>query len=74
MVGSTAYCNRLLIIQKRAVRIISNVGHRGHTAPLFANLRLLKFNDIYHLNLWKFMYKYDWCFAYNIMFLARALL
>ena len=55
--GSTAYCNILLIIQKRAVRIISNVGHRDHTAPLFANLRMLKFNDLYHLNLGRFMYK-----------------
>ena len=40
--GSTAYCN----------------SHRDHTAPLFANLRLLKFNDLYHLNLGKCMYKY----------------
>ena len=29
---------------------ISNVGHRDHTVPLFANLRLLKCNDLYHLN------------------------
>ena len=52
--GSTAYCNRLIIIQKRAVRIISNVGHRDHAPPLFANLKLLKFNDLYHLNLGTF--------------------
>ena len=29
-------CNKLLILQKRAIRVISNAGYRDHSAPLFA--------------------------------------
>ena len=56
--GSSTQCIRLLTLQKRAVRIISNAGFHDHTAALFCNLKLLKFNDLYHLKLGKFMYKY----------------
>ena len=56
--SSLANCDRLLLLQKRAVRIISKAGHRDHTANLFANLTLLRFKDLYYLNLGKFMYKY----------------
>ena len=54
----TPKCNRLLTLQKRAVRVISKTGFCEHSGPLFANLNLLKFTDLYHLNLGKFMYKY----------------
>ena len=58
--SSLANCDRLLLLQKRAVRIISKAGHRDHTANLFANLKLLRFKDLYYLNLGTFtcMYKY----------------
>ena len=49
---------KLFILQKRAVRIILNAGYRDHTAPLFANLKILQLNDLYYFNLGKFMYKY----------------
>jgi hypothetical protein len=55
--GSLTQNSRLLTLQKRAVRIISNAGARDHTAPLFCNLRLLQIIDLYQLNLGKFMYK-----------------
>ena len=32
---------------------------RDHSAPLFEQFKLLKLNDLYHLNLGKFMYKYN---------------
>ena len=44
--------------KKRAVRTILNAGYRDHTAPLFAELKILRFNDLYKFNLCKFMYKY----------------
>ena len=56
--SSLGNCDILLLLQKRAVRIISNAGHRDHTANLFANLKLLRFKDLYYLNLGKVMYKY----------------
>ena len=46
------------LLYKRTVRIISNAGFLDHTTSLFCNLKLLKFNDLYHLKLDKFMYKY----------------
>ena len=54
----TPKCNRLLTLQKRAVRIIFKTGFCEHTGPLFANLKLLKFADLYYFNLGLFMYKY----------------
>ena len=51
-------CDRLFILQKRAIRLISGSSFREHTLPLFANLKLLQFNDLYYLNVGKFMYKF----------------
>jgi exonuclease III len=56
--GGSSSCDKLLILQKRAVRIIFNAHYRDHTSPLFAELKLLHFNDLYNLNLGKFMYRY----------------
>lgn len=36
----------LYIIQKRAIRLISNAGPTSHSSPLFKNLRVLKLNDL----------------------------
>ena len=55
---STSQCNKLLLLQKKAVRIISNTGYLTHTNPLFAELGILKINDLFNLNLGKFMFKY----------------
>ena len=37
--------NRILTLQKSAIRIMSNVPRRTHTAPLFHHLSILKFFD-----------------------------
>ena len=64
-------CSKLLTLQKRAVRVISNAGYRDHAAPLFAKLNLLQCNDIYHLNLGKFMYSV--CITYSLPVSMHAL-
>ena len=38
--------NALIILQKRAIRIINKAGYRDHTNILFLNSNLLKFIDI----------------------------
>lgn len=48
---------RLFKIQKKAVRIISNSAYLSHTDPLFKELEILKLNDLYTLNILKFLYK-----------------
>lgn len=57
--GATNQChlNKLNVIQKKAIRTITNSNYNEHTAPLFKDLNLLRLNDLYKLNVGKFMYK-----------------
>ena len=47
----------ITILQKRAIRIIHNVGYRDHTNSLFLNSNLLKFMDIIEYKTAIIMYK-----------------
>ena len=49
---------RLIVLQKKAVRIITNVKAKAHTAPLFAQLNFVKVADINKYLVGKFMYRY----------------
>ena len=49
--------NRILLLQKRALRIIENVHFRSHTDPLFLKNKILKIHDLYLLNLGAFMFQ-----------------
>ena len=40
---------RLLTLQKRLIRTISNSKYNAHTEPLFKSLNLLKLNDLYNM-------------------------
>ena len=51
--------NRLLLLQKKSLRIISNSPIRTSTDPLFYDNKILKINDLYHLQLGQFMYNYN---------------
>ena len=57
--GNTYPTNLMCIIklQKRAVRIIGNVGYCDHTNPIFISLNLLKFVDLVKLKTSVLMYK-----------------
>ena len=50
---------RLAILQKRAIRILTLSKYNAHTEPLFKHLNQLKLADIYTLNLLKFYYKHE---------------
>ena len=47
---------RLLILQKRIIRIITNSPFDAHTTPLFKKLSLLKIDDIHSLQIALFMH------------------
>ena len=47
----------LIILQKRIVRLMTNSSYLSHTRPLFSELGILEFNDIYKLNLLNFVHK-----------------
>jgi len=53
------YLDKLIKLQKWAVRTISNSHYRSHTRPLFINYNLLTIDDMYTLELGVFMYKYS---------------
>ena len=55
---STTKINSLLLLQKRALRIITHSNYLAHSEPLFYNLKTLKINDIHIWQTGIFMYKY----------------
>ena len=62
------YCNlhvayksnlqRIVILQKHVLRIVSNSTYDAHTGPIFKELKLLKFHDIHSLQLGIFMFSF----------------
>ena len=58
--GSTykTYLTTLFIIPKKIVRSILKRNYREHSHPLFTCLKLVKLNDVYELEIGKFMYNY----------------
>ena len=57
--GSTcrSYLDKLIKLQKWAIRTITNSRYRSHTGPLFAKSNLLNVTDMYTLDVGVFMYK-----------------
>ena len=53
----STHLNPLIILQKKAIRIINNTSYLHHTNNLFFNCSILKLNDIHRFNLVKYMYK-----------------
>ena len=50
--------NKLIVLQKRAVCIITHSSFRSTTAPLFIRLSLLKVPDVHKLQVLQFMYQF----------------
>ena len=51
--------SRLVILQKRVVRIVNNSRYDSHTNSIFKNLRIIKFHDICKLQTGQFMFLYE---------------
>ena len=51
--------DKLLLLQKRALRLICNASYRSHTDAMFRENRILKITDLYKLQLGCFMYNID---------------
>ena len=52
----STHLNRLLLLQKRAIRIINNAPFLAHTDPLFLSSGILKIYDLYKLNVGAYMF------------------
>lgn len=55
--SSSCYLNSLLLLQKRAVRYITNSHYLAHTSELFAELRILKIKELFYYSLAVHFYK-----------------
>ena len=49
--------NKIVILQKRVVRSIGNASYLAHTDPLFTRFNILKLEELFKVNVCKFMYK-----------------
>ena len=53
------HLDKIIKFQKWAIRTMANSHYRSHTQPLFQKHNILKFSDMYSLELGVFMYKYS---------------
>ena len=51
-------CNRIIKLQKKAIRIISVTKYNSHTEPLFKSLSVLKVEDLLKVQILRFYYKF----------------
>ena len=51
------YLNRLYVLQKKAIRLITSSDYLAHTSPLLKDYKILSLFDIYSFQLGVFMYK-----------------
>ena len=49
--------DKLHLIQKRCIRIISNSSYIAHIEPICRDLRIINSPDMYSVTMWKFYYK-----------------
>ena len=52
------YLNKIVKLQKWAIRTVSNSHYRSHTGPLFKKYNVLNVHDTFKLNLGSFMFKH----------------
>lgn len=55
--ASLTALNKLICLQKRAVRLITGSGFRSTTSPLFKQLNILKLHDVHKFQIYMFMFK-----------------
>ena len=56
--ASKTNLNKLVVLQKRAVRIITNSSYLCHTDPIFQKHKLIKLSDLYKYACLIFVFKY----------------
>ena len=54
--ASKTYLNKLLVLQKRVLRLMNFKGYKEHAIPLFTNLNVLPLNMIYYKSVCNLMY------------------
>ena len=57
--GKAHYTSKIFLMQKRAIRLISNAGFTAHTKPLFSDLKILNFEKSINYQLSLLMWEHD---------------
>ena len=57
--AESQYISKIILIQKRAIRILSKSPFNAHTEPLFKNLRILNFSKTLEFQFSVLMWQYD---------------
>jgi len=60
-----ANITRILLLQKKAIRIVSKAKYRDHTAPLFHSLNILPFDKIITMHKMTFMHSIHYEYAHS---------
>lgn len=56
--GAPGYLrSKVVILQKKAIRCISNLYYNDHTDPYFASLKILKLDDLFKFNIGVYMFR-----------------
>ena len=66
------YLNRIFLLQKKVIRIISKSAFDAQTEPIFKRLKILKLSDIYQSQIGNFMFSFKkglLPYAFSEMFL-----
>ena len=73
--GGTYKANlqRIVILQKRALRIVNNSTYDANTGPIYKELKLFKFHDIHSFQLGFFIF-YKFSYAWRLIKYLRGLL
>ena len=64
--ASKSLITKLILLQKRALRITDKAAYLSHTYPIFKKYRVLKFSDIYMFSCVLFVYRYKSNFLPNV--------
>ena len=65
-------CGRLKKLQKKSIRIIANKKYNSHTEPIMKEIKILKLEDLFKLNMLKWYYRFvnkqlpSYFFGYHI--------
>jgi len=62
------HLSKIIILQKKIVRVISNSEYNAHTEPLFKTLQIIRIADIYKLQVVKFVFSFiNHCLPISLM-------
>lgn len=61
------YLKKLIVLQKKIVRVIMNSEYNAHSEPLFKTLKILKVSDVYKIHVAKYVFSFLKCLLPNVL-------